>query len=67
MIKARLDADQSPFGCNMARFIGVLNRDIQDRVEMEHYVEMEELLQKSNLVEQQLKRKITMKPAFEAS
>lgn len=40
----------------MARFLGGLNRDIQDRIEMEHYVELEEMLHKAILVEQQLKR-----------
>ncbi|KAF8048350.1 hypothetical protein N665_2555s0001 [Sinapis alba] len=51
----------------MARFIGGLNRDILDRVEMEHYVEIEELLHKANLIDQQLKRKGVMKPSYGAS
>lgn len=34
---------------------------------MEHYVEMEELLHKANLVEQQLKRKGVMKHAYGTS
>ncbi|XP_033139474.1 uncharacterized protein LOC117131453 [Brassica rapa] len=41
----------------MARFLGGLNREIQDSVEMQHYVEIEEMLHKAILVEQQLKRK----------
>ena len=41
----------------MARFLGGLNREIQDNVEMQHYVDLEEMLHKAILVEQQVKRK----------
>ena len=40
----------------MARFMGGLNRDIVDRLEVHHYVEVEELLHKTIMFEQQLKR-----------
>ena len=41
----------------MAWFLGGLNLEIQDSVEMQHYLEMEEMLHKAILVEQQVKRK----------
>jgi len=41
----------------MSRFLGGLNQEIQDRVEMQHYKELEEMLHKDILVEQQVKRK----------
>ncbi|KAF8047422.1 hypothetical protein N665_3041s0001 [Sinapis alba] len=64
MIKARMDEERE---ATMARFIGGLNRDILDRVEMEHYVEIEEILHKANLIDQQLKRKGVMTPSYGAS
>ncbi|CAA7053153.1 unnamed protein product [Microthlaspi erraticum] len=41
----------------MSRFLGSLNKAIQDRVEMQHYEELEDMLHKAILVEQQVKRK----------
>ncbi|KAF8099434.1 hypothetical protein N665_0244s0033 [Sinapis alba] len=41
----------------MARFQGGLNRDIQDRLELQEYEDMDELLHKAILIEQQNKRK----------
>ncbi|XP_019091104.1 PREDICTED: uncharacterized protein LOC104743811 [Camelina sativa] len=41
----------------MSRFMGGLNREIQDRLETQHYVEIEEMLHKAVLFEQQIKRK----------
>lgn len=41
----------------MARFLGGLNRDVQDKLEMYHYMEIEEMLHKMILVERQLKMK----------
>ncbi|KAG7615211.1 Retrotransposon gag domain [Arabidopsis thaliana x Arabidopsis arenosa] len=40
----------------MSRFLGGLNREIQDRVEMQHYEELEAMLHKAILVEHQVKR-----------
>ncbi|XP_010485042.1 PREDICTED: uncharacterized protein LOC104763360 [Camelina sativa] len=50
----------------MARFMSGLNQDVQDRVEMEHYVEIEEMLHKAILVEKQLKRKSYTRITFGA-
>ncbi|KFK22409.1 hypothetical protein AALP_AAs49867U000100 [Arabis alpina] len=41
----------------MSRFMGGLNRDIQDLLETQHYVEIEELLHKAVMFEQQIKRR----------
>ncbi|KAF8045797.1 hypothetical protein N665_4402s0001, partial [Sinapis alba] len=41
----------------MARFQGGLNRDIQDRLELQEYEDMDEWLHKAILIEQQNKRK----------
>lgn len=41
----------------MSRYLGGLDRDIQDIVEMQHYNELEDMLHKAVLVEQQVKRK----------
>ncbi|XP_033141136.1 uncharacterized protein LOC103847683 [Brassica rapa] len=54
MLRARVSEDKE---ATMARFLGGLNREIQDNVEMQHYVEIEEMLHKAILVEQQVKRK----------
>ncbi|XP_056852848.1 uncharacterized protein LOC130502047 [Raphanus sativus] len=54
MLRASISEDRE---ATMARFLGGLNREIQDNVEMQHYVEIEEMLHKAILVEQQLKRK----------
>ncbi|XP_019092325.1 PREDICTED: uncharacterized protein LOC109129137 [Camelina sativa] len=51
----------------MARFMSGLNRDVQDRLEMEHYVEIEEMLHKAILVEKQLKRKSSTQITYGAS
>lgn len=54
MIRADISEDRE---ATMARFLGGLNRDIQDQMDMQHYVELEEMLYKAILVKQQLKRK----------
>ncbi|XP_033139353.1 uncharacterized protein LOC117130859 [Brassica rapa] len=54
MLRACISEDRE---ATMARFLGGLNREIQDNVEMQHYLEMEEMLHKAILVEQQVKRK----------
>ncbi|XP_019098361.1 PREDICTED: uncharacterized protein LOC104774057 [Camelina sativa] len=50
----------------MARFMSGLNRDVQDRLEMEHYVELEEMLHKAILVEKQLKRRSSTRITYGA-
>ncbi|KAL1200816.1 hypothetical protein V5N11_009480 [Cardamine amara subsp. amara] len=40
-----------------SRFLGGLQREIQDRLEMQHYVDLEEMLHHAVLVEQKIKRK----------
>ncbi|XP_013639562.1 PREDICTED: uncharacterized protein LOC106344799 [Brassica oleracea var. oleracea] len=45
----------------MARFQGGLNRDIRDRLELQEYEDMDELLHKAILIEQQNKRKSSAK------
>ncbi|XP_056852639.1 LOW QUALITY PROTEIN: uncharacterized protein LOC108835624 [Raphanus sativus] len=54
MLRAGISEDRE---ASMARFLGGLNREIQDSVEMQHYIEIEEMLHKAILVEQQIKRK----------
>ncbi|KAF8105123.1 hypothetical protein N665_0162s0003 [Sinapis alba] len=48
----------------MARFQGGLNRDIQDRLEFQEYENMDELLHKAILIEQQNKRKSASKTQY---
>ncbi|XP_019056297.1 PREDICTED: LOW QUALITY PROTEIN: uncharacterized protein LOC109116034 [Tarenaya hassleriana] len=54
MIRANVDEDRES---TMDRFIGGLNQEIQDRVETQHYVEMEELLHLAIKFENQIKRR----------
>ncbi|KAF8045386.1 hypothetical protein N665_5040s0001 [Sinapis alba] len=54
MLRANVSEDSE---ATMARFLGGLNHEIQDRVEMQHYLEIEEMLHKAILVEQQVKRR----------
>ncbi|XP_048228809.1 uncharacterized protein LOC125369769 [Ricinus communis] len=56
MNRADLDEDRE---ATMARFIGGLNKEIADRVELQHYVELEELVHLAIKVEKQLKPKGT--------
>ena len=58
MIRANVEEDRE---ATMARFIGGLNKEIADVVELQHYVEMEELLYKAIKVERQLTSKGTSK------
>ncbi|CAJ2636512.1 unnamed protein product [Trifolium pratense] len=53
-IRANLIEDNE---ATMARFLHGLNRDISDIVELQHYVEIEDLVHQAVKVEQQLKRK----------
>lgn len=63
MLRTDIQEDRE---ATMARFMGGLNRDIMDRLEVHHYVEMEELLHKAIMFEQQLKRR-SYKSSYGAS
>ncbi|XP_074570603.1 uncharacterized protein LOC141827283 [Curcuma longa] len=58
LIRANIVEDRE---ATMARFLHGLNRDIGDIVELQHYVELEDLVHQAMKVEQQLKRKGIMK------
>jgi hypothetical protein len=58
MIRANYCEDEE---AKMARFLNGLNHDICDVVELQHYVDFDDLVQQAMKVEQQLKRKSTMK------
>ena len=60
MLRADIQEDNEAI---MSRFMGGLNRDIIDRLEVQHYVELEELLHKAIMFEKQLKRR-SSKPSF---
>jgi hypothetical protein len=53
MICANVEEDRE---ATMARFLLGLNREIHDNVEMQHYVELEDMVHMAIKVEQQLKR-----------
>ncbi|XP_048622747.1 uncharacterized protein LOC125591885 [Brassica napus] len=61
MIKAKVD---EPLDATMARFLTGLNRDIQDRMELQDYDNMEQMLHKAILIEQQVKRESYSKSAY---
>lgn len=52
MIRANMEKDLE---ATMARFIGKLSKEIADVVDLQHYVEMEELLHEAIKVEKQIK------------
>ncbi|KAH9697902.1 Endonuclease [Citrus sinensis] len=54
MIRANVEEDRE---ATMARFLNGLNREIADKVELQHYVEIEEIVHKAIKIEQQLKRR----------
>ena len=56
MIQANVEEDRK---ATMARFLNGLNRDIANVVELQHYVELEDMVHMAIKVEQQLKRKGT--------
>ncbi|XP_030930820.1 uncharacterized protein LOC115956645 [Quercus lobata] len=56
MIQANVEKDRE---VTMARFLNGLNRDIANVVELQHYVELEDMVHMAIKVEQQLKRKGT--------
>ena len=56
MIRANVEEDRE---ATMARFLNGLNRDIANMVELQHYVELEDMVHMAIKVERQLKRKGT--------
>ena len=54
MIRANVEEDRE---ATMTRFLNGLNREIADKVELQHYVEIEEMVHKTVKIEQQLKRR----------
>ena len=50
----------------MTRFMNCLNRDIMDRFEVHHYVQIEKLMHKAIMFEEQLKRR-RYKPSYGAT
>ncbi|XP_073286746.1 uncharacterized protein [Primulina huaijiensis] len=54
MIRANIEEDNE---ATMARFLCGLNREIQDQVELRHYLDLDEMVQMAIKVEQQLKRR----------
>lgn len=59
----KVDIDEDP-EATMSRFLGGLNKEIHDRLEMQDYGTMEEMLHKAILVEKQLKRSGSSRNAF---
>ena len=62
VLMTKTDTDE-PLDATMARFLSGLNRDIQDRMELQEYGSVEQMLHKAILIEQQLKRRSFSKPA----
>ena len=56
MIRANVEEDRE---ATMARFLNGLNRDIANTVELQYYVELEDMVHMAIKVERQLKRKGT--------
>ena len=54
MIKAEVEEDEE---ATLARFMGGLNREIANLVELHHYDHLEEMLQMAQKVKKQFKRK----------
>ena len=54
MIRAKVEEDRE---ATMARFLNGLNTEIAERVEMQHYVELEDMVHMANKIEKQLKRR----------
>jgi hypothetical protein len=54
IIRADVEEDRE---ATMARFLNGLNQEIANVVELQHYVEIEEMVQKAVKIEQQLKRR----------
>ncbi|RVW69180.1 hypothetical protein CK203_059591 [Vitis vinifera] len=67
IIRANVEEDKE---ATMARFLNGLNRDIANVVELQHYVELEDMVHMAIKVERRLKRKGTrsfQNPGFSAS
>ena len=60
MIRADVEEDRE---ATMARFLNGLNQEIANVVELQHYVEIEEMVQKAVKIEQQLKRRGNTRPS----
>jgi hypothetical protein len=58
MIRANVEEDRE---ATMARFLSGLNRDIANVIELQHYVEIEDMVHMAMKVERQLKRKGTVR------
>ena len=56
MIRANVDEDRE---ATMARFLSGLNKNIADLVELQHYVEIEDMVNVAMKIKRQLKRKGT--------
>ncbi|KAH9649253.1 hypothetical protein KPL70_025913 [Citrus sinensis] len=54
IIRANVEEDRE---ATMARFLNGLNREIANKIELRHYVEIEEMIHKTIKIEQQLKRR----------
>ncbi|KAF8088611.1 hypothetical protein N665_0534s0001 [Sinapis alba] len=61
MLKAAVDEDSE---ATMARFLAGLNRDVQDILELQEYVDIYELLHKAILIEKQMKRKLNPRASY---
>ena len=61
MMKAAIE--ESP-EATMARFLAGLNREVQDRLELQEYVDICELLHKEIHIEQQMKRKLNPRSSY---
>jgi hypothetical protein len=60
MIRADVEEDRE---ATIARFLNGLNQEIANVVELQHYVEMDEMVQKAIKIEQQLKRRGNTRPS----
>ncbi|KAL4364294.1 hypothetical protein GQ457_04G020430 [Hibiscus cannabinus] len=60
MIRANVEEDRE---ATVARFLAGLNRDIAEKVELQHYVEIEDMIHMAIKVEKQQKRKGTTRPS----
>ena len=60
MIKANVEEDRE---ATMACFLNGLNQEIANVIELQHYVEIEEIMQKAVKIEQQLKRRGNTRPS----
>nr|XP_027120893.1 uncharacterized protein LOC113737958 [Coffea arabica] len=63
ILMLRADVQEDP-EATMARFLSGLRPDIAERVELQHYMELHELVDKAVKVEQRLKRRGTTRPTF---